>query len=359
MRTHRILQVALAAAACIACGAAEAATAYRVIEPPLLWPPDTTSGSSSAAINKHGVIGALVWSQLGGSVGYRCDKFNCEYIPPLYIPHWPFASVGGMNDAGVVAGTSADIANTTHAYYFDGVSSHAIGGLPDDYCGGCANDSYGNDVNNQGQVVGSAFGVDGRERAFVWSASTGVQELGTLGGGRSVATAINDRGDLVGYASTAADTTHAFIIHRGKMRDLGHLGGDWAQAYALNEARQVVGCSKLAGGEVTQAFSYVGGVMTALPSLGGSYACASGVNGNGQVVGVATTSSGEQRGFLVEGGAVFDLNELLVERHRANWTITAASAISDKGLIAATGVNRVYGTTRALILKPREATAAR
>ena len=43
-------------------------------------------------------------------------------------------------------------------------------------------------------------------------------------GGTGGAAAINERGQIVGYSSTATDAVHAFMWQSGKMTDLGTLG---------------------------------------------------------------------------------------------------------------------------------------
>jgi probable HAF family extracellular repeat protein len=82
--------------------------------------------------------------------------------------------------------------------------------------------------------------------------------------------AINPAGQVVGYATTAADEqSHAFLWHHGVMTDLGTLGGTYSGAVAINPAGQVVGTASTAD-EQYHAFVWQDGVMTDLGSLGDS-----------------------------------------------------------------------------------------
>ncbi|MET8282223.1 hypothetical protein [Micromonospora sp. NPDC005174] len=81
-------------------------------------------------------------------------------------------------------------------------------------------------INNRGQVVGAANG-----RAFRWQNGT-LTDLGTLGGDRSHATAVNDRGVVVGQSATASAAWHPFLWRNGVMTDLTTRGvweTDWIE----------------------------------------------------------------------------------------------------------------------------------
>jgi probable HAF family extracellular repeat protein len=343
----------------MAWGAATAAPQYRLVELPFNGPPDDPFNDTAAmAINRIGDTAVDFYGQYGSS-GLHCTRTTCNAVPPLYIPHWPAVSTGGINDAGLMLATSADLAYQTHALIYDGTTSTRIYGFPDDFCGGCNNDSYGHGLNNVGQAVGSAFGNDGRERGFIWQAGVGMQELGTLGGSVSVALAINDHGDVAGYSDIASGATHAFFYRRGRMIDIGTLGGNWAQAMGISDSRHVVGCSTLEGDEQTRAFVYRRGTMTALPSLGGRSACAYGINMDGTIVGAASNAAEETHGFVFDGTQTVDLNDQLSASDRAKWLIIGANAVNHRGMIAATGQNRLNGTVRALLLRPRPAAEQR
>ena len=57
------------------------------------------------------------------------------------------------------------------------------------------------DINDVGQVVGAASPATGSTHAFLWTEATGMTDLGTLGGSFSAAFAINNQGQVVGIAA--------------------------------------------------------------------------------------------------------------------------------------------------------------
>jgi probable HAF family extracellular repeat protein len=78
----------------------------------------------------------------------------------------------------------------------------------------------------------------------------GMTDLGTLGGYTDAASDINDAGQVVGAADTAAGVPHAFIAGPDGvgMIDLGTLGGGYSGASAINDVGQVAGTSRTADG---------------------------------------------------------------------------------------------------------------
>src|SRR5207237_485931 len=75
--------------------------------------------------------------------------------------------------------------------------------------------------------------------------------------------------------------------------DLGDLGGGASVATSINARGQVVATVVADDHLSSTAFVWWKGVMTLLPRLGGTQAIAVGINARGQIVGEVTTADGE------------------------------------------------------------------
>lgn len=74
-------------------------------------------------------------------------------------------------------------------------------------------DTYYYDINNSGQVVGTAA-AGGYPHAFLYSNGV-TQDLGTFGGTASCAYAVNDSGQVVGFALLSTGAEHPFLYTGG------------------------------------------------------------------------------------------------------------------------------------------------
>jgi probable HAF family extracellular repeat protein len=146
-------------------------------------------------------------------------------------------------------------------------------------------------VSDSGQVVGVlVFPSNGVVHAFSWTASGGMVDLGTLGGSYSFASAVNSSGQVVGQSLTGDGAYRAFSwTAAGGMVDLGTLGGSYSYPYAVNSSGQVVGISPVAGDNAIHAFLWTSaGGMVDLGTLGGTSSEAYAINSSGHVVGQST-----------------------------------------------------------------------
>jgi probable HAF family extracellular repeat protein len=188
------------------------------------------------------------------------------------------------------------------------------------------------DINDEGQVVGWAEtgGFNVHEHGFLWQHGTSQgQDLGTLGGNRSVANAINESGQVVGSAQIPNGITHAFRWQNGSMIDLGVLGGNFSSAADINDDGLVVGVTTTATGQ-THAFWWQNGVMSDLGTLGGDTTRVAAVNNSGQVVGSANQ---------VAGGQV----------HAVRWTIPTTNFWSGRRALPPARQGMAVGTASSLL----------
>jgi probable HAF family extracellular repeat protein len=150
----------------------------------------------------------------------------------------------------------------------------------------------------------SVYAVGVMLAGTAWAAYE-ITDLGTLGGTESLAQALNDNGEIVGYSYLAGDTSYrAFMYSGGVMVDLGTLGGNFSMATGINESGQVVGTSSISNGQF-HAFIYQAGTMTNITSAYES-ATGLGINNNGRVVGHLRPNNiaGVHRGFIYNNGAM-------------------------------------------------------
>ena len=237
------------------------------------------------------------------------------------------------------------------------------------------NNGFATDVNNRAQIVGWAeTPVEDptckrpiqvlQFRAALWEPDAGrMQELPPLpGDSTSAATAINERGQVVGisgkcYVAVGDSSARASVLwEHGTAREIPNLGAaTWNTPMDINEHGHVVGFGSIGddahGNPRLFAFLWTGGeTVMNLRALGAdNLSQAYGINDGGQVVGRSCGASG-CRAFLYQNGVMYDLNALL---DPAGHRLELARHINDDGVI--TGNMRKLGTdsTRIFVARPK------
>lgn len=285
--------------------------------------------------------GAFIWSASTG-------------IQPL--SGIPQGTALKINDLGQVVGSGSSTSG--HAYLWEASSGARDLGTINN---GFGEESLAYDLNNHGQVVGwsEVPFLDGgawsyTEHAFIWSAATGVQDLGDLSGGinKSRAYATNNTGQVVGYGyaqpSNYADSgMRAFSwTASGGMIALPIGEG---QATGINDLGQIVG--QYRSNDTWRGFVLDASMnMTDLGDLPGGidYNGMFAINNVGQAVGFSESDLGT-RAAIWENGELTDLS-LLPEVASTGWVLEGANDINDAGQIV--GWGKVNGQNHGYLLTP-------
>lgn len=259
----------------------------------------------------------------------------------------PDSFAAAINDSNVIVGTSINSDGYRRAFRYEGGAMADLGTL-----GG--NTSAAADINNRGDIVGSAdIGPEIwlEQRAFLLRPGVSMQDLGRIEvpnpEGGSSALGLNELRQVVGTSVVGPydppeSPMHAFLYKCEEMLDLGTLGGQYSVAEAINERGQVVGQASTPDFHFNRAFLYYKGVMKNLGALpGGDFSSATDVNDHGHVVGFSSgpatgeSDTGWQKAFIYYSGKMRDLNRMIDPA--SGWVLVNAGGINNTGQIAATG----------------------
>ena len=305
-------------------------------------------GTSSAAyaINDNGQV--VGYSDTAS--GYNHAYIWSQGLMTDIVPSGVSSAAEGINNNGQVVGRYNDSYSQGHAFLYGNGVLTTVAVPPEELW------SEADGINDSGQIAGTYGTQQISFRAFLNTKGTAI-DLGTLGGNLSVVRGINNAGQVVGVSALynngyPDNISHAFLYSNGVMKDLGTLAGPSntgvdSEATAINDKGQVVGVSGTAS---NNAFLYSGGTMTDLGTLGGSGSTATGINESGQIVGWSmTTDDSAQHAYLYSGGTMIDLNSLIDPN--SGWTLVWAHAINNSGQIVGEGTNE-SGETHGFLLTP-------
>jgi probable HAF family extracellular repeat protein len=203
-------------------------------------------------------------------------------------------------------------------------------------------------MNDRGQIVGWADtrlkDTDGNFRwsSFLW-------ESGEMQAINISAADINDRGQVAGSV-TVEKHDRAALWQNGKTRILGTLSGErnwWTEAIAINDRGQVVGndiAHAQGGNTVWRGFLWDAGPMIDLGTLGARTTRVAALTNRGQVVGVSNALAGgleQTHAFLWENGKMRDLGPrfrladpaVITERGQIPGRAYGRAAVWERGVV--------------------------
>jgi probable HAF family extracellular repeat protein len=301
-----ILVIALATPVCLVAqeptdGQAKQHTGYKLIDLGTFGGPNSGNNSPSVILNSEGAV-------TGNADTPTPDPYAPNCFGDCFVQHAFQWRKGLLTDLGV---------------------------LPLGYS------SYTNAINSHGQIVGQSQNglVDALAGipefvATVWQDGQ-VIDLGTFGGGFSLATANNNRQQVVGCAFNDIPDSftptnvlygigfeprqlRAFRWQGKQLRDLDTLGGPDACAVWINDRGQIVGASftnsivnPTTSLPTLDPFLWENGRMLDLGTLGGTLGFAVIINNKGQVAGQSDLAGDvDAHAFLWERGTLTDLGTL-------------------------------------------------
>ena len=284
-----------------------------------------------------------------------------------------------INNLGAVVGWSeyTNGGAIQHATLFQNGTTLDLGTLPNS-----GNYSHAVGINEKGEVVGYSGPNDSgpnsdpfptsNTRAFIWDASNGMRDIGTLGGGFAKAYGINNSSVVTGTADSSEQVnfSHAFLWDATNgMRDIGAIDGPFSVGRAINENGHVAGTSTINNFDNRQhAFLYNGSTMIDLGSLGlfgaqyeggdefySDRSSANGINIYDHVVGSTYLpyrgGALYQVAFIYRDGRMHNL-EALLDSPNVAYRLGGASDINDKGQITATASRGPDNDIRGVLLTP-------
>jgi uncharacterized membrane protein len=173
-----------------------------------------------------------------------------------------------------------------------------------------ATTTYAFGIDDRGRIVGAYDDADGRVHGFLREADGDYRRIDVPGAYATVATRINERGQIVGdYFSTRERYEQGlklgFVLDHGRFTRFGVPGADSTEAVGLDDRGRIVGETLTI--EPFRGRGYIrerGRIRLLAPPPGAAIAGAEEINERGQIVGTYGTDvdSAETRGYVLTRG---------------------------------------------------------
>jgi uncharacterized membrane protein len=257
-----------------------------------------------------------------------------------------------INDKGVVLGNWTTAGGQQRGYIYYHGRQHDIGVIP-------GKPTTFVDINNAGYAIALAASSDPEDpipRSFLRAPAGTYRDIGTLPFPRPLtqARALNNRNQITGESGQFQlpdPALRAFLWTRGAMRDLGDFGAVPNSGQAINDRGQVTGYAAVPTSIHNQvAFLYSHGRLIDIdrrPASAERFSQGTGINNHGHVVGFSNHLSG----FVYRGRRMESLNALIDPR--LGWDIRFPQAINDAGQIVAVAFRKdVQYSVRLDLIRP-------
>jgi probable HAF family extracellular repeat protein len=273
---------------------------------------------------------------------------------------FPFVCVQAINDNGQIVGwvTKGEYPEVSKAVLFDStgkgnnIDLGTLGGLR----------NYALAINNNGQIVGAADSNNFNPSWNPWHPTifdTSGQANNVILGNNGRAWSINDYGQVVGDTLNASGFGRATIFDVSDPNNnilLGTIDGfDNSVARSINNIGQIVGHADNfpLPGYRAMLFDYTGGGNDIdLGTLGGQYSAAISINYKGQIVGIASIASGYEHAAIFnpnDPGSNIDLGSL----PGCNYSI--ATSINNQGqIVGYASIEEMVEPSYAVMFDPTE-----
>jgi probable HAF family extracellular repeat protein len=277
-------------------------------------------------INNSGVIGGHV--RIFSSQEQACviENGQLQYLPKVDGHYWFLTDLADNGDAIGGGGLFRGY------YYHDGHVTDI--GVSGEF--GESSFYPANGLNNLGQVVG---GDNHRPYAFIWDNGK-LTYLDTPENG-GVALDISDSGEITGnlLVDDNGPSEHAVRWVKGKYHDLDPPWSDTSKGSAINESGNIAGYAYRTFGGIRPVL-WRGDKAIDLGDFGGGIGEARALNDLDQVVGNATNEQFIQTGFLWEKGNLYNLTDLIGVHEGFSW-IELPLSINNQGQIIAVAAGGV------------------
>lgn len=327
-------------------GPAHAASAYPEYRVTVVGP----AHSQPTDINQAGVVVGTYPATANTTHGYLNRGYGLVDLGAL---GGTSSDANAINDKGMVVGNWTTGGGQLRGYVYYHGKQHDIGVIP-------GRPTSFIDINNAGYALalgGAADPLEPAPRSLLRTPTGAYKDIGNLPYENPItrAQALNNRNQITGESGPVRLPElplRAFLWTKGVMRDLGDFGNTPNYGLAINDRGQVTGyAAVLTGVHDHVAFIYSHGRLTNIddrpPTTDLRFSEGTGINNFGHVVG----HSNHLSGFIYRGKRMESLNSLIAPK--LGWDIRYPRAINDAGQIVAVGFrNEVQYSVRLDLIRP-------